>query len=89
MLGEYQVVAKVVRQQGSCDAGHGVGDEFAIGRTTPSGMCSWAFHAVFPFAAVLRLGGSFFWQDDPDTIAVACPDAANPVVFEVRRIGPV
>ena len=26
------------------------------------------------------------WSDDPDAVTVACPDAANPLVFELRRI---
>jgi uncharacterized repeat protein (TIGR04076 family) len=25
-------------------------------------------------------------QFDPDTVTVACPDAKNPLVFELRRI---
>ena len=78
------VVAKVISQKGTCSAGHKVGDEFAMGQTTPSGMCSWAFYALFPFAEVLEFGGSFPWEEDPHKTAVACPDPANPVVFELR-----
>ena len=80
-----EIIAKVISQKGTCDAGHKTGDEFIIGQTTPEGMCSWAFHALFPFAKVLRFGGAFPWEKDPDKSIVACPDSGNPVVFELRR----
>ncbi len=79
------IIARIISQQGTCEAGHKVGDEFVIGQTTPDNMCSWAFCAVFPFAQVLQFGGSFPWEADPDKATVACPDPANPVVFELRR----
>jgi len=81
----YKVVAKVVSQKGTCVAGHKVGDEFVIGDTTPSDMCSWAFHTLFPFVSALQSGGVFPWETDPDKSIVACPDPGNPVVFELRR----
>lgn len=79
------VIARVISQKGTCVAGHSVGDEFIIGQNTVSGMCSWAFYTLFPFAEVLQFGGSFPWEKDPDKAIVACPDATNPVVFELRR----
>lgn len=80
-----EIVAGVISQKGTCEVGHKVGDEFTIGETTPPGMCSWAFHTLFPFAEVLQFGGSFPWEKDPDKAMVACPDPSNPVVFELRR----
>jgi uncharacterized repeat protein (TIGR04076 family) len=82
------VIAKVISQEGTCEAGHRVGDEFIIGQKTPPGICSWAFYTLFPFVEVLQFGGSFPWQKDPNKTTVACPDPANPVVFELRR-GPL
>ena len=81
----YQIVAKVISQKGTCEAGHKVGDEFIIGQSTPPGMCSWAFQTIFPFAEVLQFGGSFPWEKDPDKATIACPDPDNPVVFELRQ----
>ncbi len=81
----HHVIARVISQQGTCAAGHKVGDEFIIGQETPVGMCSWAFYALFPFATVLQFGGSFPWEEDKDKTTAACPDPANPVVFELRR----
>ena len=82
----YEVVAKVISQKGTCDANHKVGDEFPIGEKSPPSMCPWAFHTLFPFASVLQFGGSFPWEDDRDKTTVACPDPANPVVFELKRV---
>ena len=79
------VIAKVISQRGTCVAGHKAGDEFVIGEQTPANLCSWAFYSLFPFVQVLRFGGSFPWEEDRDKATVACPDAANPVVFELRR----
>jgi uncharacterized repeat protein (TIGR04076 family) len=79
------VIAKVISQRGTCEAGHRVGDEFIIGQKTPPGLCSWAFYTLFPFAEVLRFGGTFPWEENPNKAKVACPDPANPVIFELRR----
>jgi len=80
-----KVIAKVISQKGTCEAGHVVGDEFVIGQETPPGICSWAFCALFPFAEVLQFGGSFPWEKDPNRATIACPDPENPVIFELRR----
>jgi uncharacterized repeat protein (TIGR04076 family) len=82
------VIAKVISQKGTCEAQHKVGDEFVMGEKTPPNICSWAFFYLFPCAAVLRFGGSFPWEKDKDKAIVACPDSANPVVFELRRTLP-
>lgn len=80
------VIAKVISQQGTCSAGHKVGDEFVVGQNTPEGMCSWSFCALFPFATVLQSGCSFPWEAEEGMTTVACPDPENPVVFELKRI---
>ena len=81
------VIARVISQQGTCVAGHRVGDEFVMGQTTPAGMCSWAFYVLFPFAETLQFGGEFPWEGQRGRAVAACPDADNPVVFELRRGG--
>jgi len=79
------IIAKVISQRGTCEAEHRVGDEFVIGQKTPPGFCSWAFYTLFPFAQVLQFGGSFPWEENADKATIACPDPANPVIFELRR----
>ena len=86
MAETYDVIARVISQQGSCVAGHKVGDEFLIGDITPQGMCTWAFYTVFPFVSALQYNGSFPWEPDSGKAIVACPDPTNPVVFELRRV---
>jgi uncharacterized repeat protein (TIGR04076 family) len=82
----YEVTAEVISQKGTCALGHEVGDKFLIADKTPSGMCAWAFYTLFPFISALQFGGSFPWEDDRDKTTVACPDPANPVVFELKRL---
>ena len=80
-----KVIARVISQKGTCEAGHAVGDEFVMGQETPPGICSWAFCTLFPFAEVLQFGGSFPWEKDPNKATIACPDPENQVIFELRR----
>ena len=79
------VIAKVISQKGTCGAKHKVGDEYIIGTMTTPNMCSSAYCTLYPAARVLRFGGSFPWGKDPNRTTIACPDAENPVVFELKR----
>jgi uncharacterized repeat protein (TIGR04076 family) len=81
-----KVVAKVISQKGSCDVGHKVGDEWVLGPKTPEGICIAAYHSMYANAFLLLTGASMPWGADPDVATMACPDAKNPVVFELRRI---
>jgi uncharacterized repeat protein (TIGR04076 family) len=82
----YKVSARVISQQGHCEAEHKVGDEYIIGDIVPTGMCAWAFYTLFPFASALQSGGTFPWEKDKDKATVTCPDPTNPVIFELKRI---
>ena len=81
-----KVRVRVISQKGTCALEHKVGDQWVIDGKTPEGICLSAFDALYPNLRVLRFGGSFPWETDPDLCKVACPDAANPVVFELRRL---
>ena len=80
------IAVKVISQEGTCAMEHKVGDEWVVGMKTPDGVCLSAFNALYPSLRVLKFGGSYFWSEDPDVATAACPDAKNPVVFELRRI---
>ena len=85
----YDIAIKIISQKGTCDAGHKVDDEWLIKGEeykTPQGMCMFAFGSLYPLAEVLMYGGAFPWESNPDVATVACPDAENPVVFELRRL---
>jgi uncharacterized repeat protein (TIGR04076 family) len=82
----HQVKVKVIKQTGSCEAGHKVGDEYIIGNHAPAGLCVWALYTLFPFVSALQADGNFPWEHEKGVSKVACPDPTNPVVFEIRRI---
>ena len=86
MTDRFDIKINVISQKGTCPQDHKVGDEYLISKKTPEGICLSAFNSLFPAARVLMFGGIFPWAKDPDTATVACPDAENPVVFELRRI---
>jgi uncharacterized repeat protein (TIGR04076 family) len=85
MAESYDVEIKVVSQKGYCGAGHKVGDTWNMGATTVEGICASALNSIYPDFRVLRFGGELPWEEDKDTATIACPDAINPVVFEIRR----
>ena len=86
MAERYEVAIKIISQKGTCAQEHKVGEEWVIKGKTPAGICLSAFHTVHPLARVLMFNGTFPWEPDPDVTTVACPDATNPVVFELRRL---
>ena len=86
MAERYDIAVKVVSQKGTCAHEHKVGDEWVISGKTPEGICLSAFNAMLPNIRVLMFGGAFPWENDPDITTIACPDAENPVVFELRRL---
>ena len=85
MAERYDINVKVISQKGTCSK-HKVGDKYFISKTTPEGICLSAFNSFLPAVRTLMFGGTFPWAKDPDTAEIACPDAKNPVVFELRRI---
>ena len=83
----HTVIARVIRQEGRCAAGHAVGDEVVFDGTSVRGnLCIHALYSILPKVFAMRYGARFPWLDDADVATHACPDAANPVVFEVRRL---
>ena len=80
------VKAKVKSVKGTCGI-HKVGD---VAKFTENGVegkiCIHALYSMMPAVFAMLYGATFPWLDDPDTKTHACPDAANPVVFEISRI---
>ncbi len=70
---------------GECPLGFKKGDEFLVeGPTIPSGMCAWAWQAIYPFVVALRFKGEIPWEKDRKRASICCPDANNTVVFEIN-----
>jgi uncharacterized repeat protein (TIGR04076 family) len=85
MPNKIEITIKDILEKGECPLGHEVGEKF----NWPDDMGKICPHAVFvlyPAVDVLRFGGAFPWEDDPDKTSICCPDPNNPVVFEIRRI---
>lgn len=84
---EYTVVVRVIRQEGHCAAGHQVGDEIIFdGLNVQGKICISALYSILPKVFAMRYGAQFPWLEDKDVATHACPDAWNPVVFEIRRL---
>lgn len=79
------VTVKVISQEGTCAAGHEEGDEIEFDFDTNEirgDVCLHALYSMFPKIFAIAYGASFPWTEQPTH---ACPDAKNPVVFEVTR----
>ena len=85
--GPFTIVAKVIRREGDCDAGHQVGDQVVFdGQTVQGKVCIHALYSFLPKVFAMRYGAEFPWLEDQAVATHACPDAQNPVVFEIRRV---
>jgi uncharacterized repeat protein (TIGR04076 family) len=57
------------------------------GETIQGRICISALYSFMPKVFAMRYGADFPWlKDNKDVSTHACPDAFNPVVFEIRRI---
>lgn len=84
----HSVKVKVISQEGECAAGHEVGDciEFDFDHNKIKGdICLSALYSMFPKIFAIAFGASFPWVDEDEAPTHACPDAYNPVVFEIRK----
>jgi uncharacterized repeat protein (TIGR04076 family) len=86
--GGYRVEARVISQQGTCQFGHQVDDVIVFdGERIQGRICLSALYSFLPKVFAMRYGADFPWlKDNKDVSTHACPDAYNPVVFEIRRI---
>ena len=82
---EYEVTIKLISNKSPCHFGLKIGQEWKFDYAPPQGICSFAYNTLFPFALVLKTGGTFPWQQEPDVVAAACPDGEVQNLFEIRR----
>ncbi|MEN6435041.1 MAG: TIGR04076 family protein [Anaerolineaceae bacterium] len=83
---QFDVIATVVSQKGLCHAGYKAGDQIAFCQNSISGapVCYSALDCLLSSVILLRYGASYPWTPD-GIVQLACPDAENPVVFELKR----
>ena len=86
--GLYRVKVTVKDVQGHCRAGHKVGDEVVFDDAEVKGkICFDAMCSFIPKVYARRYNAVLPWLENEDDPAFhACPDAANPVIFEIRRL---
>jgi uncharacterized repeat protein (TIGR04076 family) len=81
------VEVTVKSQKGKCGFGHKVGDKIIFdGRSVKGEICYSALMVVLPKVYAMRFGAEFPWAKNKNIILNVCPDAENPVVFEIKRI---
>jgi len=81
------VKIRITIKDGVCqDNIHEIGQEFIVGETTPAGMCTGAWGAIFPYFLTLLCGGNFAWEKEKGVATLRCPDP-NGITLELRRIG--
>jgi len=80
------ISVKVISQKGNCGMGHKVGDTITITEEGVQGkICIHALYSFLPKVFAMMYDSQFPWLEDPDISTSACPDAYNPVVFEISR----
>ena len=81
------VTAKVISKKGTC-AFHEVGDRVKFTESGVEGkICIHALYSMLPAVFAMMFEARFPWlRENPDKKTHACPDAYNPVVFEIERI---
>ena len=82
------VIARVASQKGTCSLGHKVGDEVKFTESGVEGkICIHALYSMLPAVFAMMYDAQFPWlKENPDKKTHACPDAYNPLIFEIERI---
>ncbi len=83
----YVVEVTVKEVKGKCAFGNKVGDKIIFdGEQIKGKVCYSALMTLLPKVFAMRYGAEFPWAKNKDVIENACPDAENPVVYEIKRI---
>jgi uncharacterized repeat protein (TIGR04076 family) len=85
----WQILFRVRKQEGTCAAGHKVGDEgFFTGDEVKGKICISALYSMLPKVYAMMYNARFPWLKDQCVATHACPDGFNPVMFELIRKEP-
>ena len=63
------------------------GDQIVFeGNKMEGKVCTFALYSLLPIVIAMRYGAEFPWSKAKDVYANhACPDGANPIIFEIKR----
>jgi uncharacterized repeat protein (TIGR04076 family) len=80
------ILCQVIKQDGTCTAGHMVGDNILFTEDEISGrICMSAMYSMLPKVYAMMYNASFPWLKNQCVATHACPDGINPVMFELTR----
>ena len=81
-----QIRVKIISIKRKCPNNFEVGDETIIDENGVHGdICIHALYSLLPKAFAMLYRADFHWLEDKNVATHACPDANNPVVFELKR----
>ncbi len=82
-----RIVLEVIKQEGSCAAGHKVGDKiiFEDDGEIKGKICISALYSIIPKIYAMKYEANFPWLNDKNVSTHACPDGYNPLMFKVTR----
>lgn len=83
----WHILCRVVKQEGTCAAGHKVGDEILFTETGIKGnLCISALYSVIPKVYAMMYNAHLPWLGNQCKATHACPDSINPLVLELIRV---
>jgi uncharacterized repeat protein (TIGR04076 family) len=83
----WDILCRVIKQEGTCAAGHSVGDEILFTADEVKGrICMSAMYSMLPKVYAMMYNARFPWLKNQCVSTHACPDGFNPVMFEVTRV---
>jgi uncharacterized repeat protein (TIGR04076 family) len=70
--------------KGVCPLGMKVGDTWIIDDKTPNGMCSSAYHTLYPY--IRTMSYELLTPSDPVNKYYSCPDRKHWVIYEIKKL---
>ncbi|NHJ12701.1 MAG: TIGR04076 family protein [Candidatus Thorarchaeota archaeon] len=82
----WNILRRVRSQKGRCAEGYEEGDEILFTSNEIKGrICISALYSIIPKVYAMMYNSRFPWLKNQCIATHACPDASNPVVFELRE----
>jgi uncharacterized repeat protein (TIGR04076 family) len=83
----WDILCRVIKQEGSCAAGHKVGDEVLFtGEEVKGKICISAMYSMLPKIYAMMYNAKLPWLKDQCVATHACPDGFNPLWYELHRV---
>ncbi|MFW9907306.1 MAG: TIGR04076 family protein [Candidatus Thorarchaeota archaeon] len=74
-----------IKGTGKCSIGQKIGASYNYPEERGK-LCPSSFHILYPWILVLLSGGRFsFFEDEGNSVTLACSDIDHPVVYKLTR----